>query len=708
MAQLIQISLTRFYIPLLAITLVVSALLMFVLEPVSAKMILPLLGGSSYVWNTCVVFFQSVLLSAYVYVFLLNEFSFKLKVKLFIQVIIVWLPIFTLPLRPPIEEPWLNHPYLWLMYSLVSLLGPIFFAISTTAPMVQNWLSSSSLPQARDPYFLYAISNFGGLIFLISYPFAIEPNCSLSYQLNAISFAYAAFAALTTICAWLTYKCAAPELVSDENYEQIEKELLKQEPKNSQYALWLLLTALPSSLMLGLTNYVTSDLASLPLFFVVPLAIYMLTFTLAFAIDFSRVLKAMVIMSAISAIGIFIFLFNETRITNGETVMTGFITSGISLHLICLFITSLTCHAKVAVSRPAPAFLTSYYLAIALGGILGSSFNSFIAPLIFTDFFEYQIALATAAAVLVCTINLEKRGRLLPASSAIVMLASGLALLACNLSKDTKEIVSKRNFFGVLKIKTDKKNTSSQIWNGVTLHGGELLDKEKRNKPIFYYGESSPSHDVFSILEESKKNFAYAMLGMGAGSLVSYAKSGQEVLIYELNPNVIDFASNPFYFSYTTEAKKRGAKIDIQCGDARVNIRKAPDKFLQLIVLDTFSSDSIPLHLITKEALSLYQTKLTNDGSILFHVTNNYYDLKKPIARVAQSLGYEAISRNSYFSQRLAWQEPTDWILISKNKKLLEQLKDQYHWNDVVPDPKMRLWTDDYCDPLSVLNIPFS
>ena len=214
------------------------------------------------------------------------------------------------------------------------------------------------ITSSKRPLFPLCHKQFWRLIFLISYPFAIEPNCSLSYQLNAISVAYAAFAALTTICAWLTYKCAAPDAVSDENYEQIEKELLKQEPKNSQYALWLLLTALPSSLMLGLTNYVTSDLASLPLFFVVPLAIYMLTFTLAFAIDFSRVLKAMVIMSAISAIGIFIFLFNETRITNGETVMTGFITSGISLHLICLFITSLTCHAKVAVSRPAPAFLT--------------------------------------------------------------------------------------------------------------------------------------------------------------------------------------------------------------------------------------------------------------------------------------------------------------------------------------------------------------
>jgi len=699
------------YIPLIAITLLLSAALMFVIEPVAAKMVLPLLGGSSYVWNTCVVFFQSVLLSAYVYVFLLNEFNFKLKAKLLTQVAIVWLPIFTLPLRPPMEEPWQNHPYLWLMYSLISLIGPIFFAISTTAPMVQKWLASSLLPQAKDPYFLYAISNLGGLIFLIAYPFAIEPNFSLTSQLNAIAYVYGAFALITTICAWITFKFAAPEAVSDDETEEADqdtKEFAELEPSQSDYILWLLLTALPSSLMLGLTNYVTSDLASFPLFWVVPLAIYMLTFTLAFAFNFSKFLKAMVIASALCAVAIFAFLFNDAKVSYTDTIISGFVTSGISLHLICFFLVSLTCHAKVAVTRPAPAYLTSFYLVIALGGIIGSSCNSFIAPLIFSDFYDYQIALAIAAAVLVCSIKFETTKRFLPASSLIVIAATGLALIVCNLNKDPREIVSKRNFFGVLKIKTDKNNATSQIWNGVTLHGGESLDKDKRNTPIFYYGDSSPSNDVFRLLEEDKKNLPYAMLGMGSGSLACYAKPGQEVLIYELNPTVIEVASNPFFFTYITEAKKRKAKIDIQSGDARVNIQKAPDKFLQLIVMDTFSSDSIPLHLITKEAFSLYQRKLTDDGCILIHVTNNYYDLKKPIAKAAESLGLEAISRDSYFSRREALQEPTDWILLSKNKSLIEKLKNQYQWQTVSPDEKMRLWTDDYCDPLKVLYLHFS
>lgn len=672
-------------------------------------MILPLLGGSSYVWNTCVVFFQGVLLSAYVYVYLLHEFKITLKNRLLIHLSVVWAPIFTLPLRPPVDEPFVEHPYQWLLYSLIFLIGPVFFAISTTAPIVQKWLSESSLPQSKDPYFLYAVSNFAGLLALISYPFIIEPNITLLNQLNLLSITYGLFAVLVTLCAIGTFKNSTPHTKSEQN------EIPKSEestPDNSHYLLWILLTALPSSLMLGLTNYVTSELASIPLFWMVPLAIYMLTFTIAFSIDCKRFLKEMVILSVVSALLVFAFLFNISKVDYNETVGAGLVTTGISFHLICLFLVSLTCHAKVASSRPSSRYLTSYYLVIALGGIIGSSFNSFIAPLILNDYFEYQIALALSAALLICSFHFERNKQMLKGWGFIVTASIIAALLVCRINEDPREIVSKRNFFGVVKIKTDLAHTTSQIWNGVTLHGGELIDKEGRNKPIFYYGESSPVNDVFEVLNEknsqNKENPPYAMLGLGAGGLSHFAKPNQNLLIYELNPNVIDLASNPFYFTFLHEAKKRGVKIEMVSGDARIKIKKAPDKFLQLIVLDTFSSDAIPLHLITKEALQLYQTKLKDDGIILFHVTNTYYDLKKPIAKVAQSLGFEAIAKNTYTSVKEKLQEPTDWVLISKNKALLEQLENQYHWQEIEPDNDMRLWTDDYCDPLKVLYLHFS
>ncbi|MCW5823997.1 MAG: fused MFS/spermidine synthase [Cyanobacteria bacterium TGS_CYA1] len=701
---------TTMYIPLLAITLCVSALIMFVIEPVAAKIILPLLGGSSYVWNTCVVFFQSVLLSAYVLVYLLHQSKLKLKAKLFIHVAIVWLPLFTLPLRPPVEEPLADHPYSWLLYTLTYIIGPVFFSISTTAPTVQKWLADSTLPQAKDPYFLYAISNFAGLLALIAYPFFIEPHFSLLNQLDALSFAYAIFALLTTTCALATFKNSSNK--TEPVIEQAKTDESTEDESQPHYLLWILLTALPASLMLGLTNYVTSELASIPLFWMVPLAIYMLSFTIAFTYDCKRFLKEMVILSVASALLVFGLLFNESKVHYDETVASGLVTSGISLHLICLFLVALTCHAKVAATRPSTRHLTAYYLVIALGGILGSSFNSFIAPLIFNDIFEYQLALAISASALICTFRFEKNRRFLKGSAIYIAASVVLALLVCKINQDPRDIVSKRNFFGVLKIKTDQANKTVQIWNGVTLHGGELIDKDGRNKPIFYYGESSPVKDVFEILEEKnsslKQNPPYAMLGLGAGALSHYAKPGQELLIYELNPGVIDIASNPFYFTYLHEARKRGVKIETVSGDARVNIKKAPNNFLQLIVLDTFSSDSIPLHLITKEAMSSYQTKLKDDGSILFHVTNTYYDLKKPIARVAQSLGFDAVARDTYTSARTKFQEPTDWILISKDKSLLEQLKNQYNWQEIVPDEKMRLWTDDYYDPLKVLYLHFS
>lgn len=683
---------------------------MFVIEPVTAKIILPLLGGSSYVWNTCVVFFQSVLLSAYVLVFLLHQSKLKLKSKLLIHIAIVWLPLFTLPLRPPVEEPFAEHPYLWLLYTLTYLIGPVFFSISTTAPTVQKWLSDSTLPQAKDPYFLYAISNFAGLSALIAYPFLIEPNFSVLCQLDALSIAYAIFAFLTTACAFATLKNSANK--ADPVIEQFEQDENKEGEAQPHYLLWILLTALPSSLMLGLTNYVTSELASIPLFWMVPLAIYMLSFTIAFTYDCKRFLKEMVILSVVSALIVFGFLFNVSKVNYIETVASGLVTSGISLHLICLFIVSLTCHAKVASTRPSTKHLTAYYLVIALGGILGSSFNSFVAPLIFNDFIEYQIALAMSAAALICTIHFEKTRHFLKGSAIYIAASVIIALLVCKINHDPRDIVSQRNFFGVLKIKTDAAHKTVQIWNGVTLHGGELIDKEGRNKPIFYYDDLSPVKDIFEILDEKnlqkKQTPPHALLGLGAGGLSYYAKPGQELLIYELNPSVINIASNPFYFTYLHEARKRGVKLETVSGDARINIKKAPDKYLQLIVMDCFSSDSIPLHLITKEAMSLYQSKLKDDGSILFHVTNTYYDLKKPIARVAQSLGFAAVARDTYTSARTQYQEPTDWILISKDKSLLEQLKNQYNWREIVPDEKMRLWTDDYCDPLKVLYPHFS
>lgn len=685
-------------------TIFLSAAIMFLLEPLIAKILLPYLGGSSLVWNTCVVFFQSVLLTAYAYALLLNLPQIPRSIRIALHILLLGLSCFCLPIK--IEPVSIltsdEHPYFYLFCTLAQTIGPLFFILASSAPLLQKWYVTSSGAFSKDPYILYAASNAGALLGLIAYPFAVEPNFGLKDQTGYLSIAYAVFCLLLLACS-VVFVRAQKDLESDFEYSREPKPGLKL------IGSWFYFSFLPASLVLGLTSYVTSELSSIPLFWILPLSLYILSFVIAFSRFPSKIIPALSIVTSICLLTLLAFSLNTYISDRETTTLGGFVTSGISFHLVCLFLLSLTCHARIADSRPNPQHLNLFYLVIAMGGVSGSIFNTFVAPLAFNDFVEYPLVLAACAVSLLCA-NIPPRMKPAAALAPWIVLSAVLAVLIFwNMNADPRTVVSKRNFFGLLSIKIDKSSNSCQLWDGCTMHGEESLDPQKLNIPCSYYSRQGPLGELMLELSRcGSKDVPYAVIGMGTGTAAAYAQPGQPVLYYELNPAVIDIATNPFYFTFLYEAKKRKSDLQITAGDGRLKIKSAPDKYLDLIIIDAYSSDSIPTHLLTQEALNLYLSKLTDKGTIAFHVTNTYYDLKPVLAKLAKSLGLQTLSGNDFHTGKSPLKEPSDWMIISKNQDLLNRLKNNKNWQEVPSPDNIKIWTDDYCDLLSVLKIPFS
>lgn len=678
---------------------------MFIIEPLVAKMLLPLLGGTSSVWNTCVVFYQCVLLAGYLYAHLIN-LKIQAKIQAAIHLAVLWMPVVTLPITAPTKLSLEQHPYLWLFFTLAVLIGGVFFALSTTAPLLQKWYSKSNGPGASDPYFLYAASNTGAMLGLLSYPFFIEPAIGLKSQSQLLSVIYVIYAVLSSVCALLFAFRSKKDAQSSQPVEAVdEKPVLKKD-----YLYWLFYSMLPSSLVLGITTYVTNELSAIPLFWIVPLSIYILTFIIAFS-RFNQ--SSLGLLSVITFVCLVLLAAMRSNLMYEFTHMKQFVdqlaTTFISFHLLCLFLASLTCNAKVACSRPSPRYLTHYYLCIALGGMLGSIFNSLIAPLIFTDFAEYPLVLAITAAALFCGFSIGKI-RVPQRAIPYVVTAAGLGILwQCHLHRDPRDVLSKRNFYGQVRVGVDLRSVESNLYNGITLHGSQSLDPERRKIPLSYYSMAGPVKSLMQSLNEwktHKKNFG--VIGIGTGSLLAYAGKGQSAWLFDINPEVVKIASNPFYFTYIYSARKKDVDVKILLGDGRLEIQKAPDKFFSLLILDAYSSDAIPTHLITQEAIKLYSSKMVDGGVIAFHISNTYYDIKPVLSKLADSLNLEVVATNDFEDKEMPGVDQSEWVVITSNKSLAQNLKDKYKWKTVPVIRNIRLWTDDYCDPLGILIMPFS
>lgn len=761
------------------ITLFLASGLMFAVEPFIAKMLLPFFGGSPNVWNTCVVFFQLMLLAGYVYAHYVGT-RLSLTKQLIIQAIVIWLPVVFLPIRIPSGISIGEQPVVSLLLFLSGLIGVFFFALCTTAPLLQKWYSQSGSIGSADPYFLYAASNAGGLLGLILYPFLFEPNFKTAELSTIVSNSYISYGVLVTACGLALFLRTRGRTVR--HGAGSEANGGEAAPGSKQLARWILFTMVPASLVLGLTSYITSELSAVPFFWVAPLFIYLTSFILAFLNLPAFVLSIAKAVTPLVALVVVMLTLSHTiaEASFGDPL----ITTTVSLHLVSLFLICLTCHATVAAERPATSQLTQYYIAISVGGILGSCINTFVAPLVFKGWTEYPLMIMVAAIMLARLPAFRERAESttgsikwfsIPVLVLMVSLASWtvyetvlaqksealslggqyvvkeaiyqvlsqvlIPIAAClTLARSTIQfraalavvaaiflftdrsnetiVYQGRNFFGSLSVVLNKNQNSCEFWHGNTIHGTESLDPAKRGMPTSYFYPTGPigvimrtligepqSWNAESTETISEKQAPIAVLGLGCGTTAAYAKRNQPVVYYEINPEVIEVASNPLYFTYLFQAKKRNVDLKIVQGDARLEIQKAPYDHYRMILVDAFSSDSIPMHLITKEAAEIYFKKLKHDGVLAFNISNQYYDLKPVLAALSNELKVPALvlsdPEDSFDDERYS----TEWVVFSRSEEVLETLRKLGGLN-LQAAKAVRLWTDDYCSPLTVLSVP--
>jgi hypothetical protein len=785
-----------------------------------AKMILPLLGGTPAVWNTCMVFFQAALLAGYAYVHVLTN-CLKVRRQVLLHMVLLCIPIVVMPIGiagwvPPRD----TNPIPWLLGVLAVSVGLPFFVLSTSAPLLQKWFADTGHSYSKDPYFLYAASNLGSMLALLSYPTLVEPFLPLkSYtQLSedvkanvwlSQSWLWAAgyglFVLFMIVCAQAVWKSLA-HAKSNALAEIAGREIEDADDKPSflRRVRWVALAFVPSSLMLGVTTHITLDIAAIPLLWVVPLALYLLSFILVFAKWPAAIHKAMILIMPLFVL-LLVFIM-ESGIKSDIAVT-------ILLHLVVLFVVALVCHGEIARDRPSTRYLTQFYLLMSLGGVLGGLFNALVAPLVFTGVYEYPIAIACACLLLpplspgkrawlsrlfpeqwrglvgivldvsfaafvgllmlglieliqtspaemtkaaeghgqvvewaagtLATLhsrflrgitsfarwfnelNLTRGAKKFEISSGQVItvieyglpalicyfyisrplrfgLAVGAIFLASNYYEShqgSKVLYQVRSFFGVMKVKYELVNDDGTeeypeytLVHGTTLHGKQIRTPEFESKPITYYHATGPVGQMFDSFKKTGARKNVAVIGLGSGTMSSYGEPGMHMTFYDIDPTVIGIACNPDYFTYYTNSP---AEKKIILGDARLRIAEAKDGEYDLIVVDAFSSDAIPIHLITREAIKLYLQKLSDNGVLAVHISNRYLDLEPVLGNIANDLKVPNLFQNDSRDQEIG-KTSSEWAVLAKNPKAFGDLADDERWRPLEQNPIVGVWTDDF------------
>lgn len=785
-----------------ALAIFLSAGLLFLVQPMTAKWILPLLGGTPAVWNTAMVFYQAVLLLGYGYAHVVST-KLRLRGQVAVHAGVMLLGAIALPLAlpagwtPPAEADGLG-PIAWMLGLLAVMVGGPFLVVSTTGPLVQRWFSRTDHAQASDPYFLYAASNAGSLIGLLAYPLLVERALDLRAQGWAWTIGYGVLALLVIgsgVIALRRSKAAqsvAPSAPATE---------LAPEPALSwqRRATWVLLAAVPSSLTLGCTQYISTDLAAVPLLWVIPLTIYLLTFIVAFSrwrLNLVRVSSLMALVAVALAAGVLLNARNPIWL-----LVLG--------HLVMLFLAGLLCHGRLAADRPGPARLTEFYLWLSVGGVLGGSFNALVAPLAFESVYEYAIVLALALALrlarparggneaaaseptdkparsalrspvfiagvwglamVLLLIFIERLGivsQLLIAKADEGQLSESAAAWARRLNMDTDAtfgkiiraglpcvlcfvllfrsrwlgagdgtlryaagvaalmlagqvlsrgnygvpLLQERTFFGVHLVALDGTGWKN-LYHGTTLHGLQYSSQDPavRNTPGTYYHRSGPLGSIFKSLGGANENGTRGLanvgvIGLGAGTTAAYAEPGRSMTFYEIDPAIVAIARNPNFFTFMSDAR---GSLRVVLGDGRLSLARNTEARYDLLVLDAFSSDSIPVHLMTLEAMKLYLDRLAPGGLVAYHVSNRHFDLAPVIAAQAQALGAETArfyDRQLTDEQRREGKYSSWWVVVARRGEDLLPLRRDTRWEPLDPvDPRRDvLWTDARSNILSV------
>ena len=712
--------------PIFVVALLTNAFLLFLVQPMFAKTVLPLLGGAPAVWTACMLFFQAALLAGYGYVHATKQLTIVRQVAVHAAVLAI--PLIVLPLQLPDWSGFspLHQPVAWLIGVMAMSVGLPFLVLSTTAPLLQRWFAATRHTSAADPYFLYAASNAGSLAGLLAYPILVEPALSLQRQQRLWAAGYVCGAGLVAVCAAIAVRHYTARDGSDHDPATAPAErigLIRQ-------LRWIALSFIPASLMLAVTTYLSTDVAAVPLLWIVPLALYLVTFIVAFSSSGERV--AATVAHRLPLVLLPLILLMAAKGGGPLLFMP-------PLHLLTFTGLSLLCHAKLAHDRPPTSQLTAFYLALAAGGVLAGVFNTVMAPRLFTDVSEYPLVIAAAClmqasadglrtvlgtprllvrpalagVIAVVMIVLGKHLQLgvgatfsLVGLSALVAfgtkrnpaqfaIAVALLLLADALTPNDSwghVLYSERTFFGVYRVSVDDDRRFISLFHGTTLHGRQALGERNPEAKTYYYPDS-PVGQVFKA-GASRQDLTVGVVGLGVGSLAAYAQPHQSWTFYEIDPAVERIARNDRYFAYLSRC---GDPCRVILGDARISLAKNPQRY-DVLVLDAFSSDAIPIHLLTKEAVAAYLDHLQPDGVIALHISNRHIALRPVIARLARDHGLVAYARLDAPTQTAQTEQgytPSDWVVLARQRESIESIVLPQKWEQLTPDGAPS-WSDDF------------
>ena len=732
---------SRLILALYALTVFSSAMLLFAVQPMFARMALPLLGGSANVWNTALVFYQATLLAGYVYADLSTRLL-DVRRQAVLHVAVLLAPLVVLPIRiaPAWTAPIGVDPTLALLGLLAGAVGLPFFAVSTTAPLLQRWFTKTGHPAAADPYFLYAASNVGSFLALLSYPLIVERLLPLTRQARwwAIGYGVVVVLVVASALGMLRQNDVSRATALEPDQTSTPGAWTKRRAR------WLVLALIPSSLMLGATTHISTDLAAVPLLWIVPLSIYLLSFVLVFSRRppphqlFVRLLPivafAVTFMLAVKAIEPILFV--------------------IPLHLVLLFTVSMVCHGELARDRPGPEMLTEFYIWMAAGGVLGGAFNALIAPLLFQSVVEYPLMIV--AALLVAPSRSPRASsvaagrpvwitRAVDLGVAIVLGALTLSLLigmeATTFTARSKYLValglpvliafafsrqpvryglsigavlfvsatfggsrghvihSDRTFFGVHRVVIDPSGSYRQLLHGSTIHGLQSLDPARRREPLGYFSANGPAGQI--LTSSVRRPARIGVVGLGNGTLAAYALPGEPWTFFEIDAAVERIARDRRWFTFLTDSP---GSIHVVLGDGRLSLNAAHDRY-DLLILDAYSSEAIPLHLMSREALAVYFARLAPRGVLALHISNRHFDLAPVVAALAQDAGVEWRVRRDEMrdpNEARRGNVPSTWAVLTRDLGSIGPLAADPRWRKVTPAAG-HVWTDDYSSLLSAL-----
>jgi SAM-dependent methyltransferase len=714
---------------LLALTLFVSAFLLFCCQPMVGKMVLPLLGGAASVWTTCVLFFQAMLLVGYLYAHLLGKLS-SLRHQTLVHLALMAAAFLFLPIRFAGSAPIGGaDPVSWQLLQLVRYVAVPFFVISTTAPLLQSWFARTDDPAAKDPYFLYAASNVGSLLALMLYPFLFEPMFGVGTQSGWWTAGYGLLLFLFLVLAAMFWRTRL----------QPEVQEVATAPPPGTRLYWLASAFVPSALMLAVTTHVQVNLASVPFLWTLPLAVYLVTFILAFGTGVHVSVKR------VSQVAPYFLVLLFPMFGAGSVMNTRLYLGLLSAHLILLFVGALLCHCALAERRPQPSRLTEYYAWIALGGVLGGVFAAILAPMLFNTVLEYPLLAATLGffrkpqdskrslkdwiyplALLAALLPLwfiskqmgvalktEYVAGLLGNLSLVLLLfvfhrrkiifALGFAALvvvyatvvAPSFERGERVYVA-RDFFGVKKVIFDRNGNARKLLHGDTMHGLEGLDPARAGKPLSYYFPDGPLGNVMEMLQDRPEQHI-GVVGLGSGTLAAYTNPNRHITFFEIDPQV-EFIAQRFF----TFLPRCGARCEVVTGDGRLSLQQSPDGSFDLLILDAFNSDSIPVHLISREALAIYEKKLKPNGAILIHVSNRYLKIQELVSALVTDAKLPALVRSDD-DDTASGKARSVFIAAALNKAAIAPLEEKWGWISVFRPDGFTPWTDDYSNLLGIL-----